>query len=142
MSPTDVESAIDFVRSNHRAVMVTRRREGGVQTSPVAATVDEHGVVVVSSQTGTAKVRNLRRDPRVTLCVLNNQFFGAWCQIDGRATILELPDAMEPLVEYYRSIAGEHPDWDDYRRAMEAEQRVLIRIDVDSGGPVRNIGST
>jgi PPOX class probable F420-dependent enzyme len=96
----------------------------------------------VSSQTGTAKVRNLRRDPRVTLCVLNNQFFGAWCQIDGRATILELPDAMEPLVEYYRSIAGEHPDWDDYRRAMEAEQRVLIRIDVDSGGPVRNIGST
>jgi PPOX class probable F420-dependent enzyme len=130
------EEARAFVAGNHRAVLVTRRREGGLQTSPVTVGADDEGVVISSRQTAY-KTRNIRRDPNVTLCVFTDPFFGPWIQIEGRAELVSLPEAMEGLVDYYRRIRGEHPDWDEYRRAMEADDRVLIRVSILGVGPVR-----
>ena len=134
MTPDEARA---FVASNHRAVLITRRSGGGVQTSPVLVGVDEDGKVVISSSEVLRKVRNLRRDPTATLCVFSDGFFGPWVQIDGTAEIVSLPRAMEGLVDYYRRINGEHPDWDDYRRAMRRDQRVLIRVTIDRAGPSR-----
>ena len=136
MTPDEARA---FVASNHRAVLITRRSGGGVQTSPVLVGVDEDGKVVISSSEVLRKVRNLRRDPTATLCVFSDGFFGPWVQIDGTAEIVSLPRAMEALVDYYRRISGEHPDWDDYRRAMRRDQRVLIRVTIDRAG--RTIGA-
>jgi PPOX class probable F420-dependent enzyme len=130
------EEARDFVAGNHRAVLVTRRREGGLQTSPVTVGADDEGIVISSRQTAY-KTRNIRRDPNVTLCVFTDPFFGPWIQIEGRAELVSLPEAMDGLVEYYRRIRGEHPDWDEYRRAMEADDRVLIRVSILGVGPAR-----
>jgi PPOX class probable F420-dependent enzyme len=130
------EEARAFVAGNHRAVLVTRRREGGLQTSPVTVGADDEGVVISSRQTAY-KTRNIRRDPNVTLCVFTDAFFGPWIQIEGRAELVSLPEAMDGLVEYYRRIRGEHPDWDEYRRAMEADDRVLIRVSILGVGPLR-----
>ncbi|MDB5074231.1 MAG: hypothetical protein JWO42_410 [Chloroflexi bacterium] len=131
----DVEKARDFLRQNHRAVLATRRINGDVQLSPIIATVDEAGDIIVSTRETAFKTKNMRRDPRVSLCVMADTFFGPWIQVDGTAHVLSLPDAMEPLVDYYKRISGEHPDWDDYRRAMRDERRVLIRINVGKAGP-------
>jgi PPOX class probable F420-dependent enzyme len=133
----DVDAARDFLRSNHRGVLATRRADGRPQLSPVAATVDDDGRVVISTREGAMKTHNLRRDPRASLCVFTDAFYGAWAQIDGTAAVLSLPEAMEPLVDYYRRIAGEHPDWDDYRAAMQRERRVIVRITIESAGPTR-----
>jgi PPOX class probable F420-dependent enzyme len=131
----DVETALAFLRDNHRAVLATPRADGAPQLSPIVASVDADGMVAISSRETAVKVKNLRRDPRASLCVLNDGFFGEWVQIDGTATILSLPDAMEPLVEYYRSLSGEHPDWADYRAAMERDRRVVILIRPERAGP-------
>lgn len=127
----DVDQAKAFLRDHHRAVLVTRRADGSLQTSPVLAGVDRDGRVIISTSETTAKARNLRRDPRATLCVLNDRFFGAWIQIDGPAEIVGLPEALEPLVDYYRRVAGEHADWAEYRAAMVRERRCLIRIEIE-----------
>ncbi len=131
----DSEEARRFVRENHRAVLATRRADGQPQMSPVVAAVDGAGKVVISTRETAIKTRNLRRDPHASLCVMNDGFFGPWVQIDGAAEIVPLPEAMEGLVDYYRAVAGEHPDWDDYRRSMEQERRVLLRITVERAGP-------
>jgi PPOX class probable F420-dependent enzyme len=132
MSPDEAGA---FVARNHRAVLVTPRRGGGLQTSPVLVGVDDDGKVVISTREGAYKTRNLRRDPTAVLCVLSDDFFGRWIQIDGTAQIVSLPEAMDGLVDYYRRISGEHPDWDDYRRAMQDQQRVLVRVSIDAAGP-------
>ncbi len=131
----DIEEALRFVRENHRAVLATRRADGRPQMSPVAAAVDGAGKIVISTRETAIKTRNLRRDPHASLCVMNDGFFGPWVRIDGATEIVPLPEAMEGLVDYYRAVAGEHPDWDDYRRAMEQERRVLLRITVEHAGP-------
>lgn len=133
----DPAKALEFIAKNHRAVLVTRRRSGKLQTSPVTVGVDEDGRAEISSRETAFKVKNLRRDPEATLCVFTDRFYGEWVQIDGRAEIVSLPEAMEGLVDYYRRIAGEHPDWDDYRAAMERQRRVLIRIEIKEAGPDR-----
>jgi PPOX class probable F420-dependent enzyme len=133
----DLDTARDFLKENHRAILVTFRRDGGLQTSPVGAVTDAEGYVVVSSRETAYKVRNLRRDSRATLCVLGDSFHDRWIQVEGRAEIMSLPEAMDPLVDYYRRAAGEHPDWDDYRSAMQKEQRCLIRIRMERAGPDR-----
>lgn len=131
------DEARGFVADNHRAVLVTRRSAGGVQTSPVTVGVDDEGKVVISSRETAFKTRNLRRDRSATLCILSDNFFGPWIQIEGTAAIVSLPQAMDGLVDYYRRISGEHPDWDDYRRAMQQQKRVLIRVSIDNVGPTR-----
>lgn len=132
MNANDVRS---FLRDNHHGVLATFRRDGMPQLSPVTVGVDDEGYAVVSTREPAYKVRNLRRDPRASLCVFTDAFYGPWVQVEGTAHILSLPDAMEPLVDYYRRISGEHPDWDDYRAAMEREQRCLLRISLDRVGP-------
>ena len=136
----DRPALLEFLRPRHRAVLVTRRREGGVQVSPVTFGVDAGGRVVVSTYPQRAKVRNARRDPAVSLCVLSDDFDGPWVQLDGTAEVLDLPEALEPLVEYFRSISGEHPDWDEYRAAMARQGKSLLRVTVDSWGPVATGG--
>jgi PPOX class probable F420-dependent enzyme len=131
------DEARRFVAGNHWAVLVTQRSGGGLQTSPVTVGVDAEGMATISSRETAYKVRNLRRDPSAVLCVFSSNFFGPWVQIEGTAQIVSLPEAMEPLVDYYRRISGEHPDWDDYRRAMEEQRRVLIRIPFEKVGPSR-----
>ena len=132
MTPTEAQ---DFLRTHHRAVMATFRSDGRPQLSPVGAVVDAQGRVVISTQETTVKARNLRRDPRVSLCVLNDGFYGDWVQVEGTAEIVSLPEAMEPLVDYYRAAAGEHPDWDDYRAAMVREKRCVVRFPIERAGP-------
>ena len=132
----DLDAARAFVRGHHRAVIATRTPDG-IQQSPVLVAVDAAGRLVVSSRETAYKTRNLRRDPWVQLCVLNDGFFGDWVYVEGRAEVLSLPDAMEPLVDYYRSISGEHDDWDDYRAAMERDRRVAIRVQPTRAGPDR-----
>ena len=105
--------------------------------SPIVCNVDADGLIAVSTRETAMKTHHLRRDPRVSVCVLSDEFFGDWIQIDGRAEVVSLPDAMEHLVEYYRSTSGEHPDWDDYRAAMVRDQRVIVRITPERAGPDR-----
>jgi PPOX class probable F420-dependent enzyme len=131
----DVDAALRFVAENHHAILATRRRDGRPQMSPVAATVDGDGKIVISSRETAIKTKNARRDSRTAVCVISDAFYGPWVQVDGTAEIVSLPDAMDGLVDYYRSISGEHPDWDDYRDAMRREQRCLIRITPERAGP-------
>ncbi len=135
----DRAALLDFLRTRSRAVLLTRRREG-VQLSPVTYGVDATGRVVVSTYPQRAKARNARRDPAVSLCVLSEDFDDPWVQVDGRAEVLDLPEALEPLVEYFRSISGEHPDWAEYRAAMTRQGKSLLRITIDAWGPVATGG--
>ena len=134
MTPSE---AIAFIEHNHRAVMATTRSDGNPQLSLVAAATDGDAVVVSTRQTAI-KVKNIRRRPRVSLIVFTEQFYGESVQVEGPVEVIELPAAMDGLMAYYRQVSGEHPDWDDYRRAMEREQRVLLRISVERAGPNRS----
>lgn len=129
------EQAQEFLRANHRAVMATFRADGRPAMSPVAAVTDAEGRVVVSTRETAMKVRHLRRDPRVALCVFTDRFYGEWVQVEGTAGIVSLPEAMDLLVDYYRRASGEHPDWDDYRAAMERERRCVVRFRIERAGP-------
>ncbi len=134
----DLDDARAIVAEQHHAVLATLRRDGTPQLSPVLTAVDDDGRILVSTRQGAYKVRNLRRDPRLWLCVLPDGFFGRWVQLAGTAEIVELPDAMELLVDYYRRVSGEHDDWDDYRAAMQREDRVLVRMELTAAGPDRS----
>ncbi len=134
----DLERALAFIREHHEAVMLTFRGDGSAQMSPVACNVDGDGRIVVSTRETALKTKNVRRDPRVSLCVMTAGFYGEWIQVDGTAEVVSLPDAMEPLVDYYRTTAGEHPDWDDYRAAMVRDQRVIVRVAPERAGPDRS----
>jgi PPOX class probable F420-dependent enzyme len=129
-----------FVRDRHHVVLLTRRRDGGPQVSPVAAGLDPEGRLVVATYPARAKVANLRRDPRASALVLSDDWDGPWVQLDGSAEVIDLPDAIEPLVAYFRSIAGEHPDWDEYRRARVDQGKCLIRLTIERWGPIATGG--
>jgi len=125
------------IREQHRAVLATMRDDGSPQMSPVLVAVDDDGRVLISTRETAVKVRNVRRDGRVWLCVLPDGFFGRWVQVEGRVEIVPLPEAMEGLVDYFRRVSGEHDDWDDYRAAMQREKRVLLRVELVRAGPDR-----
>src|ERR1700723_3057718 len=131
----DRESALEFIRRNHHAVLATTRADGEPQLSPVAAGVDDDGAVVISTRETAAKTKNLRRRPRASVVVMNDRFFGEWVQVEGPVEIVALPAALDGLVAYYRQLSGEHPDWDEYRAAMVSERRVLLRLSVERAGP-------
>jgi PPOX class probable F420-dependent enzyme len=131
----DPDAARAFLRAHHRAVLATFRADGRPQLSPVTAAVADDGRVLISTREPAVKTRNLRKDPRASLCVFTDRFFGDWVQVDGEAEIISLPDAMDLLVDYYRRVSGEHPDWDDYRAAMTRDRRVILRIAITRAGP-------
>lgn len=133
----EAEQAREFIREHHRGVLATRRSGGGAQLSPILANVDGAGRVIISSRETAFKVNNLRHDPAASVCVFTNEFFGEWVQVDGAAEVVSLPEAMDPLIDYYERFGDENPDWDEYRERMEREQRVLIRIAIESAGPDR-----
>jgi len=130
----------EFIRPRHHGILVTRRRGGSPQMSPVTMGLDDAGRIVVSTYPERAKTRNIRRDPSVSVLVLSDDFGGEWVQVDGTAEVLDLPEALEPLVEYFRVIAGEHPDWDEYREAMTIQGKVLLRVSIESWGPIASGG--
>lgn len=134
----DLDKARQFIKEHPRAVFATRRADGGPQMSPIIAGIDDQGRLLVSSRQTAYKTKNSSRDPSVSLCFLSEGFFGEWIQVDGTAEIISLPEAMELLVEYYRGLQGEHPDWDDYRAAMEKEKRLIIRVTIERAGPDRS----
>jgi len=135
----DLDEARDYVRTHHHAILATLRRDGTPQMSPVGAAVDDAGRVIISSRETAMKVKNLRRHPRAWVCAFPDSFWGQeFVQVEGEVTVVSLPDAMEPLVDYYRKISGEHPDWDDYRAAMQRDQRCLIHLELTRAGPDRH----
>jgi PPOX class probable F420-dependent enzyme len=131
----DTKRASEFLRDHHRAVLATTRSDGRPQLSPVTVAVDDEGRALISTRETAVKTRNLARDPRASLCVMNDGFFGEWIQAEGDVEIIHLPEAMELLVDYYRRISGEHPDWADYRAAMERDRRVIVRVTITRAGP-------
>jgi len=134
------EDLLAFVRPRHNALVITRRSDGSPQSSPVTCGVDEQGRIVVSTYPRRAKARNARRDPRVSVVVLSDSFGDAWVQIDGTAELIDAAVDVEPLVDYFRCIAGEHPDWDEYRAAMVEQDKTLLRITPEHWGPIATGG--
>jgi PPOX class probable F420-dependent enzyme len=134
------DELLEFIRPRHHAIVITARADGRPQASPVTCGVDEAGRIVVSTYPERAKTRNARRNPQASVLILSDDFGGAWVQIDGDAEVIDMPEAVEVLVDYYRSIAGEHPDWDEYRQAMARQGKSLLRITPQSWGPVATGG--
>jgi PPOX class probable F420-dependent enzyme len=136
-----VDELLDFVRPRHHAIVITTRQDGRPQASPVTCGVDDEGRIVIATYPERAKTRNARRDPEhVSVLFLSDDFGGPWVQVDGTAEVLDIPAAVEPLVGYFRAISGEHPDWDDYREAMVAQGKSLLRVSPVSWGPVATGG--
>jgi len=133
-----LERAREFMRANHRAVLATRRSDGHPQLSPVTVGIDDDGRVIISTRETAMKTKNLQRDPHASVCIMNDGFYGDWVQAEGTAEIIRLPEAMDLLVDYYRRISGEHPDWDDYRQAMRRDRRVIVAITLTRAGPDRS----
>jgi PPOX class probable F420-dependent enzyme len=131
---------LEFIRPRHKMVLTTFRSDGSLQSSPVTGGVDEQGRVVISSYPQRAKCVNIRRNPTASVVIVSDDFNGAYVQVDGDAEVIDLPDAVEALVDYYRVIAGEHPDWAEYRRAMVEQGKCLIRITPRRWGPVATGG--
>ncbi|WP_433471793.1 PPOX class F420-dependent oxidoreductase [Spirillospora sp. CA-142024] len=136
----DLPELLEFLRPRHHAVLSTVRADGRPQMSPVTCGVDDGGRLVISTYPERAKTRNARRDARVSVCVLSDEFNGPYVQIDGTAEVIDMPEAADALVDYYRCIAGEHPDWDEYREAMRRQGKSLIRVTIDRWGPVATGG--
>jgi PPOX class probable F420-dependent enzyme len=136
----DRDELTDFLRPRHRALLATTRQDGSPQLSPVTCGVDHEGRVVVATYPERAKTRNASRNPRVSVCVLSDDWDGPYVQVDGEAEVLRMPEALEPLVEYFRVISGEHPDWDEYREAMHKQDKALIRITPQRWGPIATGG--
>ncbi|MCW2732319.1 MAG: class probable F420-dependent enzyme [Mycobacterium sp.] len=136
----DLPTLLDFVRPRHHMVLTTFRSDGSLQSSPVTGGVDEAGRIVIASYPKRAKSANIRRDPRASVTVLSDEFNGAYVQVDGDAEVIDLPDAIEPLVDYFRAVAGEHSDWDEYRQAMVDQGKCLIRVTPVRWGPVATGG--
>ncbi len=136
----DEDGLLDFVRPRHRMVLITTRADGRPQASPVTGGVDDSGRIVITSYPERAKVRNIRRDARVSVLVLSDDFGGAWVQVDGEAEVVDALDEVEPFVEYFRNISGEHPDWHEYRQAMIDQGKSLLRVTPRRWGPVATGG--
>ena len=128
---TDIDEARRFLADNHHGILATYRRDGKVQQSPVSSGLDASGRVIISVTEDRAKARNARRDPRLSLCVFSDTFFGPWVQVEGTAELVDGPDRIDALVDYYRRLSGEHPDWAEYRAAMERDRRVLLRFEIE-----------
>lgn len=135
-----LDQLLEFVRPRHHMVLTTFRTDGSLQSSPVTGGVDERGRLVIASYPRRAKAVNIRRTGRASVVVLSDEFNGPYVQIDGTAEVIDLPEAVEPLVDYFRAVAGEHSDWAEYRRAMVDQGKCLIRITPQTWGPVATGG--
>ncbi|MGO3325374.1 PPOX class F420-dependent oxidoreductase [Gordonia sp. (in: high G+C Gram-positive bacteria)] len=139
-SSVELADLLDFVRTRHQMVLLTSRGDGSPQMSPVTAGVDADGRIVIATYPGRAKTANAKRNPQVSVCVLSDKFGEAWVQVDGTADVLDMPEVEDGLVDYFRSISGEHSDWDEYRAAMRLQNKSLIRITPTRWGPIATGG--
>lgn len=139
-TPVNRAELLEFVRPRHNLVLITTRKDGSPQASPVTGGVDEQGRIVISTYPERAKTANARRDPRVSVVVLSDDFGGAWVQVDGECEVIDCPESVEPLVDYYRAVAGEHPDWAEYREAMRTQGKSLLRVTPARWSPVATGG--
>jgi PPOX class probable F420-dependent enzyme len=139
-TPVERPELLEFIRPRHSMILIASRRDGRPQASPVTGGLDSEGRIVISTYPERAKSRNLRRDRRCSVLVLSDDFGGAWVQVDGEAEVIDLPDSVEPLVEYFRAISGEHPNWEEYRQAMRDQGKSLLRITPTRWGPVATGG--
>jgi PPOX class probable F420-dependent enzyme len=131
---------LEFLRPRHRGLLATTRADGRPQLSPVTCGVDHHGRVVIATYPRRAKTSNARANPLVSMCVQSDDWSGEYVQVDGRAEVLDMPEALDGLVDYFRGISGEHPDWDEYRKAMRVQDKSLIRITIERWGPIATGG--
>ena len=129
----------EFVTDRHQGVLITTKDDGSVQASPVTCGWSD-GQILVATYPSRAKAVNARKRTGVSIVVLSDEFNGAWVQIDGDADVLDVPEAVDGLVEYFRCVAGEHSDWDEYREAMVRQNKSLIRITPRRWGPVATGG--
>lgn len=136
----ELEELLEFIRPRHRMLIVTSRTDGSPQISPVSGGVDQEGRIVISSYPGRAKTTNAERNPNVSVCVISDDWNDAWVQVDGIAEVQHMPMALDGLIDYFRCISGEHPDWDDYRVAMIKQNKSLIRIRPNRWGPIATGG--
>jgi PPOX class probable F420-dependent enzyme len=134
------DELLEFLRPRHKCLLVTVRSDGRPQVSPVTSGIDEAGRLVISTYPERAKVRNLRRSPYATACILSDDWNGPWVQVEGTAEVLDMPEALDGLVEYFRCISGEHPDWDEYREAMRRQGKSLLRVELERWGPIATGG--
>ncbi|MGH7831371.1 MAG: TIGR03618 family F420-dependent PPOX class oxidoreductase [Candidatus Binatia bacterium] len=124
--------------ANHRGVLAARKRDGWPQMTLVSPAIDSEGRVIITSRETTYKVRNIRREARVSLLVFGEEFHGSkYVQIHGTAEIIPQPEAMDLLIDWHRQLRGEHPNWDEYRERMRRERRVILRIEIEKVGPNR-----
>lgn len=136
----DRSELVAFLRGNNKAIVMTTRDNGLPQMSPVAYGVDAQGRIVISTYPDRAKAVNARKRTNVSLCTLGKDFDDPWVQVNGQVEVIDIPESIEPLVEYFRSISGEHPDWEEYRQAMAKQNKSLLRITIDSWGPIATGG--
>lgn len=128
----DIAEVQKFVAENHRGVLVARKRDGWPQLTLVTPAVDAEGRVIVHSRAAAYKVKNIRREPRVSMLVMGEQFSGSrYVQLHGTAEVVAQPEAMDLLVYWHRQVRGEHPNWQEYREKMKEEQQVVIRIKIE-----------
>ncbi|MEY2425836.1 MAG: hypothetical protein QOI61_1408 [Actinomycetota bacterium] len=137
--PVDRQGLVEFLSPRHRAILMTTRRDGSPQASPVTAGVDNEGRIVVSTYPDRAKAHNARRTPAGSVLVLSDDW-DPWVQVWGSFEVLDMPAALEPLVEYYRCISGEHPDWNEYRTSMVTQDKSLLRLTIERWGPIATGG--
>jgi PPOX class probable F420-dependent enzyme len=136
----DLDGLLEFIRPRHHMLLITTRQDGTPQASPVSGGVDDEGRIVISSYPERAKSTNVERNPQTSVMVMSDDWNDAWVQVDGTGEVIQLPDAVEPLVDYYRAISGEHPDWDEYREAMRTQGKCLIRITPTRWSPIATGG--
>src|ERR1700749_4466201 len=137
----DRDELLEFIRPRHHAIVITTRADGGPQASPVTCGVDEQGRIVIAPYPERAKTRNPRGDPELVSVLFLPAASGApWVQVDGTAEVLDVPAAVDALVDYYRSISGEHPDWAEYREAMGKQGKSLPRVTPVRWGPIATGG--
>jgi len=128
----DIAEVQKFVAENHRGVLVARKRDGWPQLTLVTPAVDAEGRVIVHSRAAAFKVKNIQREPRVSMLVMGEQFSGSlYVQLHGTAEVVAQPEAMDLLVYWHRQVRGEHPNWQEYREKMKEEQQVVIRIKIE-----------
>jgi PPOX class probable F420-dependent enzyme len=136
----ELEELLDFVRPRHHMLLITQRSNGSPQASPVVGGVDDSGRIVISTYPERAKARNARRRPDTSVVVLSDDFNDPWVQVDGTCEVLDVPEALDAFVEYFRNISREHSDWDEYRQAMIDQGKCLLRITPTRWGPVATGG--
>jgi len=123
----DLQAISNFAKGTIRSVLVTHRKDGGLQSSPMSCAADEEGNLLTATRAGNAKVTNLTRDPRITVCLFTEQWPGPWMHVEGEASITGLPEAM-PLLQAYYARRGQDTSTEAFRQRMESENRVLIRV--------------